>query len=561
MIARVHSSSSRPCATPPPTPRPRRTSCSCAAASSGRSAPGSGRSCRSAGACTRRSSRSSARRSTRSAARRCSCPVLTPAELWEQTGASRCRSSSGSRTGRAPVRAADVARGDDDVPRARDPVYKQLPQILVPLLDQGARRAAPARRPPPRARVHHEGLVLVRPRRGGARRELPASTPRRTSGSSSAAGSRRTSSRRSPGSWAATSRSTSSRRPGPGENELVRCENGDYFADIEVAARRPACARVPERARRARARSRRRASATIEALAEFLGIDAAATSKAMPVVTRRRRVVLGARARRRPAQRGEAGGGLRGDVPAGDRGARSARRSARAAARIGPVGVTVEVIADEALREGQFVAGANRDGWHLRGVEAGRDYEPRFADIRQAREGDACPTLRRAAALPDRDRGRAHLQARHALLRAARRDLPRRGRQREADRHGQLRHRARADASPRSSSSTTTSTGSCGRASSRPYDVARRRRCPASRSAPRRSSSALGDAGLDRARRRPRPARGREVRRRRPDRHARAGHRRPEDARGRRRRRARRGRPARSAACPSTSWRTPSARR
>jgi prolyl-tRNA synthetase len=53
--------------------------------------------------------------------------------------------------------------------------------------------------------------------------------------------------------------------------------------------------------------------------------------------------------------------------------------------------VDVEVIADQMLREGQFVAGANRDGWHLRGVEAGRDYQPTFADIRQAREGDACP--------------------------------------------------------------------------------------------------------------------------------------------------------------------------
>src|SRR5262245_37346958 len=58
---------------------------------------------------------------------------------------------------------------------------------------------------------------------------------------------------------------------------------------------------------------------------------------------------------------------------------------------IGPLGVSVEVIADEALRDGQFVAGANRDGWHVRGVEAGRDYEPRFADIRQATEGDTCP--------------------------------------------------------------------------------------------------------------------------------------------------------------------------
>jgi prolyl-tRNA synthetase len=49
------------------------------------------------------------------------------------------------------------------------------------------------------------------------------------------------------------------------------------------------------------------------------------------------------------------------------------------------------VIADETLREGQFVAGANRDGRHLRGVEAGRDYQPRFADLRDPREGDRCP--------------------------------------------------------------------------------------------------------------------------------------------------------------------------
>ncbi len=49
------------------------------------------------------------------------------------------------------------------------------------------------------------------------------------------------------------------------------------------------------------------------------------------------------------------------------------------------------MVADDALREGQFVAGANRDGWHLRGVEAGRDYEPRFADLREPVEGDRCP--------------------------------------------------------------------------------------------------------------------------------------------------------------------------
>ena len=58
---------------------------------------------------------------------------------------------------------------------------------------------------------------------------------------------------------------------------------------------------------------------------------------------------------------------------------------------LGPVGFEGEVIADETLREGQFVAGANRTGWHLRGVEHGRDFEARFADLRVPREGDRCP--------------------------------------------------------------------------------------------------------------------------------------------------------------------------
>lgn len=65
--------------------------------------------------------------------------------------------------------------------------------------------------------------------------------------------------------------------------------------------------------------------------------------------------------------------------------------SVRLAGRSGPVGFKGEIVADEALRDGQFVGGANRDGWHLRGVEAGRDYDPRFADLRESHDGDACP--------------------------------------------------------------------------------------------------------------------------------------------------------------------------
>ena len=58
---------------------------------------------------------------------------------------------------------------------------------------------------------------------------------------------------------------------------------------------------------------------------------------------------------------------------------------------IGPVGAGTRVIADEALREGQYVGGANRTGYHLLGVEAGRDFQAEFADIREVSDGEACP--------------------------------------------------------------------------------------------------------------------------------------------------------------------------
>jgi prolyl-tRNA synthetase len=58
---------------------------------------------------------------------------------------------------------------------------------------------------------------------------------------------------------------------------------------------------------------------------------------------------------------------------------------------IGPIGFPGPILADDTLREGQFVVGANRTGWHVLGAEHGRDFEARFADIREPREGDTCP--------------------------------------------------------------------------------------------------------------------------------------------------------------------------
>jgi prolyl-tRNA synthetase len=176
---------------------------------------------------------------------------------------------------------------------------------------------------------------------------------------------------------------------GSGENTLVTCENGDFAADLEVARGIPRAAEFPD----VLAAPKEVATpgvTTIEALAEMLGVDAAATSKAMPVVRADGRLVLGLVRGDDRLSEPKMLAALESDYrPASDEEIKATFGAGGGS--LGPVGVDIEVVADEALREGQYVAGANRDGWHLLGVEAGRDYEPRFADIREAREGDTCP--------------------------------------------------------------------------------------------------------------------------------------------------------------------------
>ena len=138
---------------------------------------------------------------------------------------------------------------------------------------------------------------------------------------------------------------------------------------------------------------------------------------------------------------------------------------------LGPVGFDGEVIADETLREGQFVAGANRTGWHLRGVEHGRDFEARFADIREPKEGDRCPTCGGAL------RFQTAIEVGHIFKLGTRYSVPLGATfldedgQRAAARDGQLRDRPRRVSSRPRSSSTTTSTGIRWPAALAPYDV------------------------------------------------------------------------------------------
>ncbi|HEX2586984.1 MAG TPA: proline--tRNA ligase [Gaiellales bacterium] len=173
-----------------------------------------------------------------------------------------------------------------------------------------------------------------------------------------------------------------------GEDEVALCSSCDYAANVELARSRPRPPEFPERLDAPRDVETPGVT-TIEGLAEFLGVDPAATAKAM-VVVKGDEVVLGlvrGDHRLHELKMAKALGGEFRPATADE----IVKAFGAEPGSIGAVGATTRIIADEALREGQFVGGANRTGHHLLGVEAGRDYQAEFADIREVQEGDGCP--------------------------------------------------------------------------------------------------------------------------------------------------------------------------
>ena len=173
-----------------------------------------------------------------------------------------------------------------------------------------------------------------------------------------------------------------------GENEVALSDAG-YAANVEVATGKPpeptfpASLDEPEEIETPSAR-------TIEEVSSLLGVDPATLMKAFPVVLEdggiRLALVRGDHRVNEIKLQNTLGTAFR---PATDDEIRSTFGSEPGF--IGPLGTEVEVLADRSLEQGVYVTGANRDGWHVRGVEPGRDFSPRFADIRSVEEGDRCP--------------------------------------------------------------------------------------------------------------------------------------------------------------------------
>jgi prolyl-tRNA synthetase len=177
-----------------------------------------------------------------------------------------------------------------------------------------------------------------------------------------------------------------------GEDVLVLCERCGFSANRQVAQTRvsepPAEEPLPLE------EVETPGTATIADLAAFLGVSAERTAKALFVVTDDGRLVTAI---------------VRGDMDVNETKLVNALRTTglrpahpdeiKAAGMVpgyaSPVGASgAYVVVDELVsRSANLVAGANREGYHLRNVNVGRDYSPDLvADLTSAREGDGCPT-------------------------------------------------------------------------------------------------------------------------------------------------------------------------
>jgi len=177
-----------------------------------------------------------------------------------------------------------------------------------------------------------------------------------------------------------------------GEDSLVLCPRGDYAANQQIAMTRkpepPADDPLPIE------EVATPGTVTIAELASFLGVGADRTAKAAFFLTGDGRLVTAI---------------VRGDFDVNETkltnalkafsGMRPAQAEEIRAAGMepgygSPIGAhdTVVVVDELVARSPNLVAGANREGFHLRNVNVGRDFTPDVVvDIVNAREGDPCP--------------------------------------------------------------------------------------------------------------------------------------------------------------------------
>ncbi len=173
-----------------------------------------------------------------------------------------------------------------------------------------------------------------------------------------------------------------------GENEVALSDSG-YAANVEIATGEPLEPSFPDRID-APEPVETPGARTIEEVSELLGVEPGTLIKSLPVVTPDGRTTLvlvrGDHTMNEIKLQNAIGSEFR---PATEE--EIASEFGAEPGFIGPVGIELDVLADAAIDHGVYVAGANRNGHHLRGVEPGRDFTARFADLRRVEAGDRSP--------------------------------------------------------------------------------------------------------------------------------------------------------------------------
>ncbi|MDH7499472.1 MAG: proline--tRNA ligase [candidate division NC10 bacterium] len=169
-----------------------------------------------------------------------------------------------------------------------------------------------------------------------------------------------------------------------GEDEIALCPACGYAANIELATSR---VRQPEFQESPLQEVATPEARTIEEVSAFLRLDPRLLIKSILVVTQRGPLLAMVRGDQqihpsklarvvgefRPAHRDEV-----------------LEWAGVEAGFLGPTHPNLPKIADLCLREGIYVAGANKAGFHLKGVIPGTHFQADFADIRSAQRGDLC---------------------------------------------------------------------------------------------------------------------------------------------------------------------------
>jgi prolyl-tRNA synthetase len=168
-----------------------------------------------------------------------------------------------------------------------------------------------------------------------------------------------------------------------GENEVALAPG--YASNVEVASAEPQAVELPAPLA-APEEVETPGATTIAAVGGQLGLPAGATMKAFPVVSDERGLVLVMVRGDHRVNEIKLGNALRGGWRPATVGEIADRLGPPGF--VGPVGVGVPVLLDDAVTHGQYVAGANRAEFHLRGVEPGRDFAFERADVRSVEPGD-----------------------------------------------------------------------------------------------------------------------------------------------------------------------------